>query len=74
MKKFIRNIRPTMFAAFFLALGLLLPMIAEACPMCFSSSPFRMGLIVATWVLFPLPFILVGLLAYWVVRDSKVDP
>ncbi len=57
----------------FLTVGLLLPTLVQACPLCFASSPFRSGLIVATFVLFPLPFILVGLFAYWIIRDSKAN-
>jgi len=51
-----------------------LPALAQACPVCFAGSPYSSGLIWATLFLLPLPFLIAGLIAYYVIRDSKVDP
>jgi hypothetical protein len=44
---------------------LALPASSQACPLCFSASPFRAGLFWSVAFLLPLPFLLVGALIAW---------
>jgi hypothetical protein len=54
------------------ALVTILPAAVEACPRCFEGTPYRTGLIWAAVFLLPVPFVIVGVLAYWLTRTP--DP
>ena len=55
-----------------LAVGIwFLPLVLEACPLCFNASPHRIGLIWAAILLLPIPFALAGLLFWWIRRASS---
>jgi hypothetical protein len=50
-----------------------IPLWVEACPRCYAASPYRIGLIWATFLLLPVPFILMGWVAAWILHHSKSE-
>ena len=63
----MKNFRLILFG-----LGLGLPKLALACPLCFSLSPHYRGLVLATLFLLPIPFLLAALL-WWMLREPKKE-
>ncbi len=56
-----------------LLLFALLPVMADACALCVGSSPFKTGMQWAVVLLLPVPFVLVGLLVYFIRQASQDD-
>lgn len=44
---------------------------ALACPLCVDATPYKHGMLIAVFVLLPVPFLLAGGLFLWVRRMSK---
>jgi len=45
----------------------------QACPRCVDATPYKAGLLWAVVFLLPIPFIVVGLISLWIVKNSKPD-
>lgn len=53
--------------------GFLLPSLGSACPFCFASTPYRTGLIWATFFMLLVTPILVASVVIWIVRQTKAE-
>ena len=66
-----KGLRFVLFGLLAGALVAVLPAAVEACPRCFEGTPYRTGLIWAALFLLPVPFLVVGILGYWLTRAPK---
>ena len=51
----------------------LFPLLVEACPLCVNASPFKKSMLLAVFVLLPVPFALVGGLVLWIRKAAKEE-
>jgi len=46
---------------------------AQACPLCFGSTPFAHGLLWAAAFLLPFPLLMIGGLVFWIRRQAQEE-
>jgi len=44
-----------------------------ACPLCVDATPYKHGLLMAVFVLLPVPFVLIGGLLLWIRKAAKAE-